>query len=188
MRVLILAIMTLIAKIQYTQLKVTLRYVVFKYWKKQNSVVHSPNTLPTFVLRHPTKFTLHVSLKSTHIAVTIEPIPSQPKPLSKHLLPLKHVHNQNVRWAWDITQQSPNVTPPRCKFNGGNREEIINIPYFLDQTPRLLFFFFAVCFSVVIIQGQLLFEGNYYSRPVFISLGSRQIVTTAEIGICEGHS
>ena len=156
--------MTLIAKIQYTQLKVTLRYVVFKYWKKQNSVVHSPNTLPTFVIRHPTKFTLHVSLKSTHIAVTIEPIPSQPKPLSKHLLPLKHVHNQNVRWAWDITQQSPNVTPPRCKFNGGNREEIINIPYFLDQTPRLLFFFFFLLFVLV----WLLFKGSYYLRATII--------------------
>ena len=69
-------------------------YVVFKYWKKQNSIVHSPKTLPTFViLRHPAKLTLHVSLKGTHIAVTIEPIPSQPKSLSKHLLPLKHVHN-----------------------------------------------------------------------------------------------
>jgi len=48
-----------------------------------------------------------------------------------------------------------------------------HLPYFFDQTTQLLFF------SLFVLVW-LLIESSYYSGAAFISLGSRQIATTAE--------
>jgi len=42
---------------------------------------------------------------------------------------------------------------------------VSSVPYFFDQTPRLLFF-------LLFVSVWLLFKGGYYSREVFISFGA----------------
>ena len=46
------------------------------------------------------------------------------------------------------------------------------IPYFFNQTPRLLFI-------SLLVFVRLLFEGGYYSRAAFISLESPETSSTA---------